>query len=80
MGQKYNVKGLPEAMHEPGSHRLVLKNMLGIKKKSEMDRLEAIALKQAEDLVFRKYGARHCFTAKDICQMHKLWLGRIYPV
>ncbi len=43
-----------------------------------MDRLEAIALKQAEDALFRKYGASHCFTAKDICQMHKLWLGKIY--
>ncbi|OGX60777.1 MAG: cell filamentation protein Fic [Omnitrophica WOR_2 bacterium RIFOXYC2_FULL_45_15] len=79
MGEKYDVSGLSEAQYEPGPRRLVIKNMLGIKKKSEMDRLEAIALKQAEDALFRKYGARHCFTAKDICQMHKLWLGKIYP-
>src|SRR3990167_9007191 len=79
MGEKYDVSGLSEAQYEPGPRRLVIKNMLGIKKKSEMDRLEAIALKQAEDALFRKYGARHCFTAKDIYQMHKLWLGKIYP-
>lgn len=79
MGKKYDVSGLPEAQYEPGSRRLVIKNMPGINKKSEMDRLESIALKQVEDALFRKYGARHSFTAKDVCQMHKLWLGKIYP-
>jgi len=79
MGKKYDVSGLSEAQYEPGSRQLVIKNMLGIKKKSEMDRLEAVALKQAEDALVRKYGASHCFTAKNICQMHKLWLGKIYP-
>lgn len=79
MGKKYDVSGLSEAQYEPGSRKLVIKNMLGIRKKSEMDRLESIALKQAEDALFRKYGARHSFIAKDICQMHKLWLGKIYP-
>ena len=53
--------------------------MLGIKRKSEMDRLEAVALKQTEDILFRRYGVGNCSTAKDICQMHKLWLGKIYP-
>lgn len=77
MGRKYDVTGLPEAQYEPGSRRLVLKNMLGIKKKSEMDHLEVLALKQTEDILFRKYGAGHCFTARDICQVHKLWLGKI---
>lgn len=79
MGKKYDVSGLSEAQYEPGSHRLVIKNMLGIRKKSGMDHLESIALKQAEDALFRKYGARHSFTTKDIRQMHKLWLGKIYP-
>jgi len=78
MGQKYDVTGLPEAQYEPGSRRLVLKNMLDIKKKPEMDQLEAVALKQTEDALFRKYGAQHCFTAKDICYAHELWLGKIY--
>ncbi len=79
MGKKYDVSGLSEAQYEPGSRQLVIKNMLGIKKKSEINRLEAIALKQAEDALFRKYGVSHCFIARDICQMHKLWLGKIYP-
>ena len=78
MGKKYDVSGLSEAQYEPGSRRLVIKNILGIKKKSDMDRMEAIALKQAEDVLFRRYGARRSFTTKDICLMHKLWLGKIY--
>jgi cell filamentation protein len=78
MGRKYDVAGLSEAQYEPGSQGLVLKNLLGVKKKSEMNQLEAVALKQAEDILFRKYGTNHRFTAKDICQIHKLWLGKIY--
>lgn len=77
-GKKYDVSGLAEAQYEPGSRQLVIRNILGIKKKSDMDRMEAIALKQAEDVLFRSYGARRSFTTKDICLMHKLWLGKIY--
>ena len=43
-----------------------------------MDRIEAVALKQAEDLCFRTYDKDHRFTAKDLCTIHKLWLGKIY--
>ncbi|MDP3042242.1 MAG: Fic family protein [Candidatus Omnitrophota bacterium] len=79
MGEKYDVSGLSEGQYESGSRKLVIKNMLGINKKSEMDRLETIALKQTEDALFRKYETSHRFTAKNICQMHKIWLGKIYP-
>ena len=54
-------------------------NLLGIKNKAELDRVENIALKQAEDLFFRKLVSKnHRFTATDICNMHKVWLGKIY--
>ncbi len=75
---KYDVSGMIEAQFEPGSGHRVLKNLLGIKKKSEMDRLETIALQQAEEVFVRKYGATHRFSADDLCWMHKLWLGKIY--
>lgn len=77
-GKKYDVSGLPEAQFEPGSRGRVLKNLLGIKNQSEMDRLEAVALKQAEEVFFSMYDQGHCFTADDICRMHKIWLGKIY--
>jgi cell filamentation protein len=52
---------------------------MGIKSELEMEEVENVALKQAEDYFFGFYDAKHRFTAKDICNMHKVWLGRIYP-
>jgi hypothetical protein len=39
---RYDVSELVEAQFEPGSRRRVLKNLLGIKRKREMDRLEGL--------------------------------------
>lgn len=44
-----------------------------------MDEVESVALKQAEDYVFGLYDAKHRFSVNDICHMHKIWLGRVYP-
>ena len=76
--KKYDVSGLLEAQFELGSRGFVLKNLLHIKKKGEMDQIEAVALKQAEDACFRTYGKNHRFTANDIRKIHKLWLGKMY--
>jgi len=76
--KKYDVSGLSEAQFEPGSRGRVLKNFFEIKSQSEMDCLEAVALKQAEEVFFGVYDQAHCFTADDICRMHKIWLGKIY--
>ena len=76
--KKYDVSGLPEAQFEQGSRRGVLKNLLHVKSTTEMDRTEALALKQAEDACFRTYDKNYRFTSKDICNIHKLWLGKIY--
>ena len=79
-GGRYDASGLVEAQFEPGSRNQVLKNLLGIKSKKDMDRVEAIALKQTEDALFRAstYGKDHKFSAKDICRIHEIWLGNIY--
>ena len=39
---RYDISGLVEAQFEPGSRHRVLKNLLGIKRKREMDRLEGL--------------------------------------
>ena len=67
-----------EAQFELGSKGNVLKNLLGIKNADEMDRFEALALEEAQDALIRSYDKNYRFTAKDICQMHKAWLGKIY--
>ncbi len=76
---RYDASQLPEAQFEPGSHGRVLKNLLGIKTKREMDLVEAIALKRTVRTLAKTYGRNHRFTASDICKIHKAWLGEIYP-
>ena len=75
---RYDVSGLTEAQYEPGSDGLVLKNLLGITSSAEMDAAEANALIEAMDRLVRLYDAEHRFTAKDICEFHRVWLGGIY--
>ena len=79
IADRYDISGLVEAQFEPGSHRRVLKNLLGIKRKHEMDRLEGIEQLRALRELIKIYGKNHRFTAADICRIHKIWLGNIYP-
>ena len=76
--KRYDTSGMLEAQFEPGSNDKVLKNLLKIKTVEEMDQAEALALKDAQDTLIKSYGGDHQFTAKDICHMHKIWLGKIY--
>jgi cell filamentation protein len=75
---RYDISGLIEAQFEPGSHGRVLKNLLGIKSKREIDRVEAKEQLRALEELSGIYDAGHIFTSADICKMHKIWLGRIY--
>lgn len=75
---RYDVSDLPEAQFEPGSNGLVLKNLLGITSKPIIDEAEARALEQAMDALVRAYGETHRFTATDLCEGHRIWLGNIY--
>jgi cell filamentation protein len=75
---KYDTSGLIEAQHEPGSRGRVLKNLLGIKKKREMDIAEAREQLRAMAELVALYDRNHRFKADDICNMHKVWLGSIY--
>ena len=77
--KKYDVLGLIEVQFEPGSGGRVLKNLPGIKAKRAMDRLEAQEQLRALDVVSKLFGENHCFSAEDICHIHKVWLGPIYP-
>ena len=64
---------------EPNAEPGVLKNFLSIKSKEEIEALEATELERAEVELFKFYTAEHQFTAEDICNIHELWLGDIYP-
>lgn len=75
---RYDVSGLTEAQFEPGSDGTVLRNLFGITSAAAMDTAEANALIDAMDGLVRVYDAEHRFTANDICEFHRVWLGGIY--
>jgi cell filamentation protein len=75
---RYDVSGLEENLFEPGSRGRVLKNLLGIKSKREMDRTEGREQVRALEALTALYDRDHRFTAADICHIHHTWLGGIY--
>ena len=78
-GRRYDTSGIAEAEFEPGSERRVLKNLLGIIRKREMDQIEARELLRAHEEIVTLYDRDHQFSVRDICKMHQIWLGPIYP-
>jgi hypothetical protein len=72
--QHYDASGLVEAQFEPGSRRRALKNLLGIKRKCEMDRVEGSEQLRALRELIKIYGKSHRFTAADIGRIHRIWL------
>lgn len=78
MTSRYDTSGLTEAQFESGSRGRVLKNLLGITSKREMDSIEATRLADVTDWAIRHFEVDHRFTAEDICQLHRQWLGGVY--
>lgn len=76
---RYTTSDLVEAQFEPGSDGLVLKNLLGIKDRKEMDRLEADRLRTALDKLLGVYSEKYRFREADIGKIHRMWLEGIYP-
>lgn len=76
--RRYEAAGF-ETEFEPGSRGRVLRNLLGIVRAREMAQAESQALEIAQEAAIERYGPNHRFSAKDICELHRLWLGPIYP-
>jgi hypothetical protein len=74
---RYAVFDLPERRFQPSSRGKVLRNKVGVTSKTDMDRLEALALENAFDIFLHTYDKGHRFTVSDICGMHRTWLGDI---
>ena len=75
---RYNTKGVDEGEFEPGSNGLVLRNLQRIKDLTELETYETKALSIVSDILIDKYDMDHCFSSKDICDMHSAWLGELY--
>ena len=76
---RYDTADLDENQFEPGSRHRVLKNLLHITSKREMDRVEGREQVRALETLASLYDSDHRFTAIDLCRIHRLWLGDIYP-
>lgn len=75
---RYSTENLTEGLFEPGSQNRVYKNLIGITKKREMDKLEYQELLRASKELFADFDVKREFTEKDIKNIHKAWLGKIY--
>ncbi len=75
---RYKTAHLVEDQYEPGSRGRVLRNLLHITRKREMDVAEAERYALAIPALADRFDQKHCFTAADICEFHKVWLGDIY--
>lgn len=76
---RYATSAGMEGEFEPGSRSRVLRNALGIRTKSGMDRAEYEALEDAQDRYLDLVTDETVMTAQFICGMHRAWLGGIYP-
>ncbi|MFA5807732.1 MAG: Fic family protein [bacterium] len=77
-GRRYEETGFVEGQHEPGSRRRVLRNLLGIKKKREIERVELREQLRATEELIDTYSPDHRFTADDIRRIHRIWFHPIY--
>lgn len=75
---RYNIEDMEEGEFEPGSKCRVLKNLVSIKKKKEMDELEFGELARVLDDSLDFYDSHFAFTSAELCRLHKCWLGAIY--
>ena len=76
-GDKYQASG-SQSEFQPGSRGRVLRNLLGITRSRDMNEAESQALELAQEASLDRFSAEHRFTARDICDLHRLWLGPIY--
>lgn len=75
---RYDAAG-PQAEYQPGSRNRVLRNWLGIRRVGDMQQAESEALLMAQQEAVERYADDQRFVAEDICDLHRMWLGPIYP-
>lgn len=62
----------------PGSKDKVLRNLLGVTAKKEIDRIETELLFEITDQLLDEFDNTRQFSADDILEMHRRWLGSVY--
>jgi predicted HTH transcriptional regulator len=75
--------GMPKIYHalaRNGSSPPRIETNLAVKSKVEMDEIEQSELERTELELLEIFDKDHQFTADDICNIHELWLGDLYPM
>ncbi len=75
---RYQTSNTSEDQYVSGSNGQVLKNLLGITTRKEMERVETELLFEVTDQLLDEFEQGKRFTAKDIGEMHRRWLGTVY--
>ena len=78
MSNRYDTNGNPEAAFEPGSGGRVLANKLGVVDPREMDAIELELLLQLHDGLVDEVAFDQGFTAGQLRDWHRRWLGNVY--
>lgn len=77
MATRYDPSGA-QSEFQPGSSGRVLRNLLGIQRVRDIQLAESQALQLAQEQAVQMFAADHRFSAADICELHRLWLGPVY--
>lgn len=78
MPDRYTTSHLPEDQYEPGSNDTVLRNLLGITSRTEMEHEEEVRFERLMEEAAGCFDRDHRFTAQDILWLHKTWLDGVY--
>lgn len=76
---RYDLAGGRDEEFEPGSRNRVLRNLLGITRVRDIQAAETDALVQAQFWSYQEIGDDECFSSRRLCELHRKWLGSIYP-
>lgn len=74
---RYSVN-TSEGEYQPGSDELVLKNLVGIVSKEEMDEVELVLLAQLYESVLVQDMPDRELSVGDLKTWHRRWLGNVY--
>jgi cell filamentation protein len=78
MTDRYDISHLPEDQYEPGSNGTVLRNLLGITSREELEHVEEVRFERLMEEAAARFDVDHHFTAQDILWLHKFWFDGVF--
>jgi cell filamentation protein len=78
MADRYDTSHLPEDQYEPGSNGTVLRNLLGITSREELELVEEMRFERLMGEATTRFDSDHRFSAQDILWLHKFWFDGVF--